>query len=42
MHIIPIVIDPLQSVNGRELDGQILAIYEVVQNMNTKADTPRY
>lgn len=42
MHVIPIVIDPLQSVNGRELDGQILAIYEVVQNRNTKADTPRY
>lgn len=30
------------SVNGRELDGQIFAIYEVVQNMNTKADIPTY
>jgi len=42
MCVILIVIGPLQSVNGREPDGQILAIYEVVQNMNTKADIPRY
>ena len=42
MRLVPIVIDPLQSVNGRELDGQILAIYEAVQNTNPKADTPRY
>lgn len=42
MWVILIVIGPLQSVNGREPDGQILAIYEVVQNMNTKADIPRY
>lgn len=38
---IPTVIDPVHSVNGRELNGQILAIYEAVQNMDTKADIPR-
>lgn len=39
--LLPVVINPVNSVNGREPDRQILAIYDTVQNMDTQADIPR-
>lgn len=36
-----LVIDPVNSVNGEEQHGQILATCEAVQNTVTEADIPR-
>ena len=39
MRLMPIVIDPLQSVNGRELDGQILARIRIQRQTHQDTET---